>query len=351
MRKRILVPTLIAAGLAVAGLIVVGDRGADTTPALAAPPVKAEPTKPLGEPDKSDAKVKLPPGANAAEVYGKVTQEVEALSKQAMSSGNPEDQARFFAEMEAKFKAFRTRYPNTPEATDAAFQLGAMSYGIQKYDQATQYLTEFIAKSDVTQREQQAYAHMYLGESYKARGAYDKAEAEYKLVLSRYSDVNQRLTQYAKVNMDGLASERKLAIGGEPVGFSVTSTEGKTLSPAAFKGKVLLIDFWATWCGPCVAEMPNVKQVYAKFHPKGFEIVGISLDQSREKLDQYVKTNEIVWPQYFDGKWWNNDVAVRYGVKSIPTTILVDRAGKIRFKSLRGKQLEAAVEKLLAEKV
>jgi len=110
------------------------------------------------------------------------------------------------------------------------------------------------------------------------------------------------------------------------------------------------MDFWATWCGPCVAEMPNVKNVYSKFHPQGFEIVGISLDQNRDRLDQYVKSNQIMWPQYFDGKWWNNDVAVRYGIKSIPTTILVDKAGKIRYKSLRGKQLENAVQQLLAEK-
>jgi peroxiredoxin len=275
---------------------------------------------------------------------------VETLSKQAVASGNPEDQARFFGEIETKFKAFRTTYPNTPEANDAAFQLGAMSYGTQKYDQAIQYLNEYLANAAATEREQQAYAHLYLGESYKGQGGYDKAEAEYKLVLSKYSDVNQRLTQYAQSNLQGLESERKLAIGGEPVAFTVKSIDGKTLSPAGYKGKVLLIDFWATWCGPCVAEMPNVKKVYAKFHPKGFEIVGISLDQSRDRLDQYIKTNEIVWPQYFDGKWWNNDVAVRYGIKSIPATILVDRTGKIRYKSLRGKQLEAAVEKLLAEK-
>jgi thiol-disulfide isomerase/thioredoxin len=140
-----------------------------------------------------------------------------------------------------------------------------------------------------------------------------------------------------KGNLSVLSTERKLAVGAEPVDFSVKSIDGKTLSPAAFKGKVLLIDFWATWCGPCVAEMPNVKQVYDKYHPKGFEIVGISLDQSRDRLDKYIAQNSIAWPQYFDGKWWNNDVAVRYGVKSIPTTILVDRTGKIRYKSLRGK--------------
>jgi len=347
MRLRILITTLVGAALAAAIVVAVGrDRGPE--PAVAEPQLKSEETKPLGVPARG--KVTLPAGATSEEVYGKLTQEIESLSKQALSSGSPEEQARLFSEMEAKLVAFRDKYPNTPEYRDAAFQLGALNYGVQKYDQALKYLNEFVATAEPEEREKRAFAHFYLAETHKMKGNYDKAEAEYRTVLTRYGDVNQRLTQFVRGNLEGLDSERKLAIGGEPVHFNVKSTDGKTLSPAAYKGKVLLIDFWATWCGPCVAEMPNVRQVYRKYHPKGFEIVGISLDQSREKLNQYVKTNQIEWPQYFDGKYWNNDIAVQYGIKSIPATFLVDRAGKIRYKSLRGKQLEAAVAQLLEEK-
>lgn len=127
------------------------------------------------------------------------------------------------------------------------------------------------------------------------------------------------------------------------------------LTSANFETEVIhsdvpvIVDFWATWCGPCVAEMPNVKTVYKKYHSRGFEIVGISLDQSRDKLDAYIQQQGIEWPQYFDGKFWNNDIAQMYGIKSIPTTLLVDRHGKIRYKSLRGRQLDQAVEKLVAE--
>jgi thiol-disulfide isomerase/thioredoxin len=350
MKQRMLVFTTLGVFLAAAGLVALGQRGADPTSATAAPPVKSEPTKPLGEPAKSKPAT-LPAGANATEVYGKLTSEIEAISKQAMNSTSPEDQARYFGEMEAKLVAFRATYPNTPEASDAAFQLGAMSFGVQKYDQASQYLTEFLSRSGPDEHDKQAYAHFYLAETHKMKGNYDKAEAEYKLILSKYADVNKRLTQFVQGNLEGLESDRKLAIGQPPLPFNVKSTEGRSLSPAAFKGKVLLIDFWATWCGPCVAEMPNVIEVYKKYNPKGFEIVGISLDQSREKLNQYVKANKMPWPQYYDGKYWNNDIAVQYGIKSIPATILVDRAGKIRYKSLRGKQLENAVAQLVNEKV
>jgi thiol-disulfide isomerase/thioredoxin len=300
---------------------------------------------------KTQGGAQLPAGANAAEVYGKLTQEVEALSRQAMQNSSPAEQARIFGEIEGKFVAFRERWPNTPEANDAAFQLGVMNFGMQKHAQASQFLKEFLGKSKGAERDQLAFAHYYLAEAYKAQGKYDVAEGEYKVILAQYSDVNKDLTDAVRGNLSGLSAERQLAVGGEPLAFSVKSIDGKTLSPAAYKGKVLLIDFWATWCGPCVAEMPNVKQVYAKYHPKGFEIVGISLDKSRDRLDQYIQQNQIPWPQYFDGKWWNNDVAVRYGIKSIPATFLVDKKGKIRYKSLRGPQLEKAVAELLEEKV
>jgi thiol-disulfide isomerase/thioredoxin len=285
-------------------------------------------------------------------MYTKLTAEIEAQAKQAASAQSQDEQIRIFDAIGAKLEAFRAKYPETPEALDATFQLGAMKSGMQQYDQAEKYLVEFVKAANATEdREKLAYAHFYLAEAYKSSGKYDAAEGEYKLIMKDYADVNPRLTSYAQTSLETLGSERMLAIGGEPIAFDVKSIRGERLSPSAYRGKVLLIDFWATWCGPCIAEMPNVKSVYAKFHPQGFEIVGISLDQSRDKLDKYIESQEIAWPQYFDGKWWNNDIAVRYGIKSIPSTILVDKKGKIRYKSLRGKQLENAVQELLNEKV
>ena len=346
MNRRVWIGVALAIAVVTPIILLSARRNANAPVAVATAEVEAAEAK-----STAPAKVTLPSGTSAEDVYTKLTAEIEAQAKQAANASTPDEQLRIFDAIGAKLEAFRAKYPKTPEALDATFQLGAMKSGMQQYDQAEKYLVEFVKTADSSQREKLAYAHFYLAEAYKSNGKYDAAEGEYKLITRDYADVNPRLTTYAQTSLESLGSERMLAIGGEPIGFDVKSIRGERLSPSAYRGKVLLIDFWATWCGPCVAEMPNVKNVYEKYHPKGFEIVGISLDQSRDKLDKYIESQEIAWPQYFDGKWWNNDIAVRYGIKSIPTTILVDKKGKIRYKSLRGRQLENAVQELLAEKV
>lgn len=131
--------------------------------------------------------------------------------------------------------------------------------------------------------------------------------------------------------------------------FQEKDVLGQPLSIAKYKGKVVLVDFWATWCGPCVMELPHVLETYKKHHANGFEIVGISLDQSQEKLTNFTKAKEMTWQQFFDGKGWSNKLAVRYGIHSIPMTYLLDRDGKIIGRSLRGDDLENAVSKALAK--
>jgi peroxiredoxin len=142
----------------------------------------------------------------------------------------------------------------------------------------------------------------------------------------------------------------ELVEGAKFPDFDEKDVAGKPLSVANYKGNVVLVDFWATWCGPCVGELPNVIKAYEKHHAKGFEIIGISLDQDEKKLKNFTNDRKMTWQQYFDGKGWGNKLAAKYGVQSIPATYLLDREGKIIGKDLRGAALEEAVATALAKK-
>ena len=139
-----------------------------------------------------------------------------------------------------------------------------------------------------------------------------------------------------------------LVEGAQFPDFNEKDVMGKPLSIANYKGKVVMIDFWATWCPPCRGEIPNVVATYQKYHDKGFEIIGVSLDSDQEKLLSFIKENNMTWQQYFDGQGWNNKLAVKYGIESIPMTFLLDGNGKIIGKGLRGEELTDAVANALA---
>lgn len=127
-----------------------------------------------------------------------------------------------------------------------------------------------------------------------------------------------------------------------------TAVDGTTFDLAKWRGKVVLIDFWATWCGPCRRALPFVVDAYRKLHAKGFEIVGISLDRDRDQMLQFTKDKSMPWPQYFDGLVWQNKISRRFGIEGIPTLWLVDKQGRLRNPEA-GEDLEAEVTKLLAE--
>ena len=133
---------------------------------------------------------------------------------------------------------------------------------------------------------------------------------------------------------------------GTPLRFKFTSVQGKPIDTDSLKGKVILIDFWATWCHPCVDEMPNVLAAYQKLHKKGFEIIGITLDSDKNVLTQFLKDHHLPWPQYFDKRGGANPMTARFGINSVPTMWLLDKEGKLANTNARG-NLEAEVEKLL----
>ena len=146
--------------------------------------------------------------------------------------------------------------------------------------------------------------------------------------------------------------DARLKTGAAPLPFAGKDLAGKPVNLAQYKGKVVLIDFWATWCAPCIEELPNIVTAYNRYKAKGFDVVGVSLDEAEDKskLVKFTSNNKMPWRQVFDGKGMSSKLATGYGITAVPFTLLIGRDGKIAAVNPRGPELEPAVTAALAAK-
>jgi peroxiredoxin len=151
-----------------------------------------------------------------------------------------------------------------------------------------------------------------------------------------------------------VAKDPDLSAGNTAPTFIATRLDGKTVKfPDQFKGKIVMLDFWATWCAPCVKEMPNVVANFDKYHSDGLAGISVSMDQAgdKEKVQKFIEDKKMHWNQIFDGKYFDAAVAKQYGIHSIPHLLLIDGdTGRIIANDVGGKDLGPAIEKALAEK-
>ena len=163
-------------------------------------------------------------------------------------------------------------------------------------------------------------------------------------------DKDVKETKSGKKIKTALDSMTAIVIGKPAPNFSAPSPEGKTISLKESLGKVTIIDFWASWCGPCRAENPNVVALYNEFHPQGLNIIGVSLDKDAAKWKEAIAKDGLIWPHVSNLKFWEDPIAKQYNVQSIPATFILDEKGNIVAKDLRGEELRAKVAALLGVK-
>lgn len=219
----------------------------------------------------------------------------DALNK-ALQEQVQKDQAAAYREFDSGVRKLLADYPNLPEAYDVMSFLAGFSESDEAKAMAQKVIDSQVATTDAKQ---------------KARATITK--------------------------LDRL---------GKPLTLKFTALDGREIDLEKLKGKVVLIDFWATWCPPCVAEMPHLKSVYEKYRERGLEIVGLSLDRDRKALEKFVAREKIPWPQRFDGEPWEKSMAQKYGLTGIPTQWLLDKQGILRHVTIQD-HLEEKIEKLL----
>jgi thiol-disulfide isomerase/thioredoxin len=240
-------------------------------------------------------------------------------------------------------------HPDAADVDTAEQDLAALLSNFGRYAEAAQILVRRYDKANAQETDLQTLFQGFVMpaiQSYVRGGLITEGRAFVEHVRT---DLGSRSgSEIALDVLDEIAASLKIPAAGETAEVIFTATDGTEVDVSEMTNRVVLVDFWASWCGPCIQTMPGLKALYEAQHTNGFNIVGISLDKERADFNEAVTKLGITWPQSFDGLLWGTPIAARYGIQSIPTTILIGKDGKVAAVNLLGARLEAKILDLLA---
>lgn len=282
-------------------------------------------------------------------------QEIKAIAKKLNNQSAPEE----LEKLVEKSTDFIAAFPEYKRVDEVYYRLGNALFRLERVEESIKVFEE-LDKKDPDAR-WVAPILLELGLAYDKLGKHDKADEAYNKLINHSKYGERSYAQHAKTILEqdkasrkgelpkppGASSTPVSELVGKPApDFLVTDLKGEELTLEKYRGQVVLLDFWATWCGPCIREMPNVKRTYEKYKDQKFQIIAISLDRSQQPLEAFIEREGLAWVHYWDK---SQKITNQYGVRGIPSTFLLDGEGVIRKTNLRGHSLETAVAELVKE--
>ncbi len=255
------------------------------------------------------------------------------------SKMKPEDAREFYEEALNELHALAEMFSGTEEALEAKFYIGATHNQLGEFNEAIDYFNDVLNFQDE------------IDKNFKARLLYFKAKA--LIGNGSISDAKEviaelRIIEPGAANAFGKELGGTIRIGMRAPDFRATDFEGNPISLSKYEGQIIIIDFWATWCDPCLQEFPEVKKLYRKFSNSDVQFIGISLDDEIEDLKSFVQQKNVEWPQVFEGMRWRGMISKLYNVRKIPVMYVLDQEGKVQYVGTSKKKITRIVTTLLA---